>query len=170
MKGKDPEKTFHGTLLRAIDKTLRDDMERNLIEGYFILDEFGLDIAVFIEPKDGIITSKFLELKAFVGQRPNGVGFGNRNGEGIQVTLLLLDEAQLKLADQVIRWILVDGTKPKGEPRYFIFNNTTAKKVTMGNVSRGKQNNLNIKRLYESVPSITWEELLEAVETFLIDK
>lgn len=170
VKGKNPEKTFHSILREAVEETLRNSKERNLIEEYFVLDEFGLDIAVFIEPKGGSIISKFLELKAFVGQRPSGVGFGNNKGLGTQIDLLLLDDSQLKLADRVIRWILVDGRKPKGTDRYFIFNSAIAREAVMGNVSRGKQNNLNVNRLYELVFPMTWGELLRAVEEFLIGK
>lgn len=77
----------------------------------------------------------------------------------------MLGDQQLNLADQVIRWILVDGIKPKGTSRFAIFDNKQAKSAAMGGVSKGKQNNLQVNKLMRS--AITWDKLSEALEHFL---
>ena len=94
---------------------------------YVFLEEFGLDIAVFLKRVDNRTSICFFELKAFVGSRQGGVGFGNRRGEGTQVEILLLRENKLKLMNHFIRWILVDGTKSRGTIRHAIFDNEQAR-------------------------------------------
>ncbi|MEA4836091.1 MAG: hypothetical protein VB133_13280 [Anaeromusa sp.] len=80
----------------------------------------------------------FFELKAFVGSRAGGVVFGNSKGKGTQVDILLMAEAQIKVLDECVFWILVDGTKPVGEKRYVLFTSTEAKRVAMNGVQAGK--------------------------------
>jgi len=48
-------------------------------------------------------TVRFLELKAFVGSSQGGVKFGDQQGKGPQVDILLLKNSQLNLANQFIR-------------------------------------------------------------------
>lgn len=113
---------------------------------------------------NGHFTAHFFELKAFVGSRQGG-GFGNQKGEGSQVDLLLLGNSQLSLANQFIRWLLVDGTRPKESSRFAIFDNNEAKNAAMGDVRRGKQNNLRVNDLMKS--AITWTQLIESIRTFI---
>ena len=112
-QGFNPEETFR----EAVIETLRNLLEQKRIAGslveYFILQDFGLDIAVFMKWSNNRFTVRFFELKAFVGSRQGGVGFGNQQGKGPQVDILLLENTQLNLANQFIRWLLVDSTRPK---------------------------------------------------------
>ncbi len=165
IKGCGPEETFHRAIKNEIEEILsRMKSDRSLIE-YFILDKFGLDLAIFMKWFDGSSTIRLFEIKAFVRSRQGGVGFGNRRGEGSQVDLLLLQEKQLILADEFIRWILVDGTKPKGTRRYAIFSSREAKSAAMGGVKRGKQNNLRVNQLMRN--ALTWDQLSEELKRFL---
>lgn len=162
VQGSKPEDTFQKAITEEIKKIL-EKKSQSLVE-YFILPNFGLDVAVFMQWPD-CSTARFFELKAFVGSRQGGVGFGNQHGEGLQVDLLLLGSSQLKLADQLIRWMLVDGTRPIGSRRFVIFNNDQAKNSAMGGVSRGKQNNLRVNNLIAN--AITWDDLSAELESFL---
>ena len=146
IKGYAPEETFHRAIKNEVEEILNCMKSNGSLSEYFILDKFGLDLAIFMKRFDSGSTVRFFELKAFDLDK-GGVGFGNRRGEGSQVDLLLLPEQQLILADEFIRWMLVDGTKPKGTRRYAIFSSREAKSATMGGVKRGKQNNLRVNQL-----------------------
>ena len=165
IQGSNPEDTFQAAVVKELKKFLEEKKINGTLEEYFILKNFGLDIAIFMKWSDGQVTARFFEFKAFVGSRPDGVGFGNQKGEGVQVDLLLLGNSQLSLANQFIRWILVDGTRPRGLSRFAIFDNNEAKNAAMGGVSRGKQNNLRVKYLMKN--AITWTQLIESIKTFI---
>lgn len=118
---------------------------------FVLIESFGLDVAVFATP-NGHDRAAFFELKAFVGQRAGGVGFGNRKGFGPQVDLLFDQIAGthrepdgLRRLDRNIRWLLADGTRPPGSARYAIFTSEQAQAAAVGGVRTGKQNNLRIK-------------------------
>ena len=165
VKGRNPE----GALRRAIGEEIRRILdqkkaEASLIE-YFVLQNFGLDLAVFAKWADNRSSIRFLELKAFVGSRQGGVGLGNQRGEGSQIDLLLLGNQQLSMADQLIRWILVDGTAPKGGKRYALFDNKQAKNAATGGLRRGKQNNLRVRELMRN--AVSWDRLSEELDHFL---
>lgn len=130
------------------------------------MESFGLDLAVVVKWPDGSSSFKLLELKAFVGSRQGGVGVGTSSGQGSQIDLLMLDDEQLDLCDEFIRWIFVDGTEPEGTKRYAFFATSNAKNATMGTVLRGKQNNLRVSDLRKNL--ISWNELLAQLEQFLI--
>lgn len=166
IKGQNPEGTFQIAIKKEITKMLDQKIIDDILKEYIILEKFGLDIAVFLKWADNRSSIRFFELKAFVGSRQGGVGFGNRRGEGSQVELLLLGDRKLGLADQFIRWILADGTKSKGIERFVIFNNKQAKNSAMGSVKKGKQNNFRVNVLMRK--AITWNKLLEEIEHFLI--
>ena len=159
-----PEAILQEAVTHEIEKILEKSKDKSLVE-YFILPHFGLDIAVFIH-RNGHFTGRFLEFKAFVGSRQGGVGFGNGQGDGSQVDLLLLEATKLHSANQYIRWILMDGTKPFGTKRFAVFDNSLAKAAAMGGVSRGKQNNLRVKSLMTA--AITWDDLSRELESFLL--
>ncbi len=165
-KGYKPEETFRDAIVEAINNFLQEKVAAGSLKAYFILKNFGLDIAVFIEWPNNRFSVRFFELKAFVGSRKGGVGFGNPQGKGSQVDILLLDDLQLKLANQFVRWLLVDGTKPNGESRYVIFDNIKARNVAMGGVDSNKQNNLSIKGLEDMFT--TWDKFLENLNEFLL--
>ena len=163
-QGSEPEETFERALIEELQAILdRKKQELSLIE-YFLLPRFGVDVAVFMQWQ-GHSSVRFLELKAFVGSRPGGVGFGNQRGDGPQVDLLLLKDSELHLADKYIAWVLVDGTIPAGSKRFIFFNNTQAKSAAMRTVSRGKQNNFRVKAL--SSKALTWDDLSAQLATFL---
>lgn len=165
VKGYAPEETFRRAIKKEIEEILsRMKSDGSLIE-YFILDKFGLDLAIFIKRFDGSYTVRLFEIKAFTGSRQGGVGFGNQSGEGSQVDLLLLPKEQMILADEFIRWILVDCTKPKGTPRYAIFSSREAKIAAMGGVKRGKQNNLRVNELMRN--AVPWDQLSNELKRFL---
>jgi len=55
----------------------------SLIE-YFILEDFGLDIAVFMKWPNNHFTVRFFELKAFVGSSQGGVKFVINKVKGLK--------------------------------------------------------------------------------------
>jgi len=160
-QGKNPEKSLHIALVSHL-KMVGEEIGRELI----ILDEFGLDIAIFYA-KEQQVVSRFIELKTFVGSRQGGVGIGNGRGYGVQIDLLLLPDKQLELLNDSILWILGFGTMPIGTSRYKIFSCVDAKNAAMGGINRGKQNNLRISDLAKDL--LTWKELLESTFSFIID-
>jgi hypothetical protein len=125
-----------------------------------IVEGFGLDIAVFSES-----AVRFLEVKAFGGQRVGGVGFGDRHGYGTQMHLLLCDDGVLPLFDKSIRWIYADGTKSPGTARYALFTCAKAKNSAMNSVCRGKQNNLRLAELRDCL--VPWPRLCDDIGSFL---
>lgn len=161
IRGVGPEKKLQDAIKAEIEELLE---QKQLLLDFFILPNFGLDLAVFMKWTNRS-TARFLELKAFIGSRQGGVGFGNQRGNGTQVDFLLLPQSQIALSDQFCRWILVDGTRPRGSARFAIFGNNQARKAAMGGVRRGKQNNLRVKTLMSN--AITWDELSQALESFL---
>lgn len=164
----DPEETFREAVIEALRNFLEQKKAEGTLIEYFILEDFGLDIAVFMKWSDNRSTVRFFELKAFVGSRQGGVGFGDSRGRGPQVDLLLHKDPQLDLANKFIRWLLVIGTKPKGKDRFVIFDNIQAKNAAMGGVKRGKQNNFRISSLEKN--AMTWDKLLEKLEEFLVSR
>jgi hypothetical protein len=106
---------------------------------FVLVPHFGLDIALFFE-RDGRRHLILLEAKAFGGQRPVGVGFGNSQGEGPQVDILLCEDRLLTLFDSCVRWALADATQPVGSARYGLFTSAEMKASVMAGVGRGKQN------------------------------
>lgn len=163
-----PEETLRQAVMSEITELLsskKNAHEEKPLEEFFVLTNFGLDIAVFMKwPVSSEV--RLLEIKAFVGSRQGGVGIGNQKGHGNQIDLLLLPGRHLALADQLARWILGDGTRPKGSPRYVIFSNTKARDSAMGGVRRGKQNNLRVSSLFEN--GLTWDELSGRLDSFLL--
>ena len=166
-KGTDPERCFQEAIKQEINELLRDKSSRNRagsLARFFVLEGFGLDLAVFLEWWDARRVVKLLELKAFVGSRQGGVGFGDRKG-GRQVDLLSLSSSDLALADHFSRWILVDGTLPYGEKRFALFCNSEARDAAMGGVRRGKQNNLRISSVMQHADN--WDSLSNKLGAFL---
>lgn len=162
---RNPHSMFKDAIVKELEEILKQTKLSQALVEYFVLTEFGLDVAVFMQWPNRL-SLRMLELKAFVGSRQGGVGFGNGKGEGPQVDLLLLGNTRLHLADQYIRWILVDGTKPSGTKRFTIFDNSRAKSEAMGDVSRGKQNNLRISPLMTG--AVTWDDLSRELQSFLM--
>jgi len=157
----DEFKDFIERIIRAI---LNDLKERSTITNYYILRDFGFDLAIFID-KNGLPIVRFLELKIYKGQRAGGVGFGNQRGEGPQVEVLIGSGDTLLLFNKFLRWLLFDALTPKGERRYIFFDNFVAKECAMGEVRKGKQNNFNINKLRKY--AITWSKLLDELNEFL---
>lgn len=131
---------------------------------HFVLEDFGLDLAVLIRWPGRRPAVKFLELKAFVGSRQGGIGFGNRDGRGCQVDLLMQGQKELAAA-QFCRWIVADVTKERGTPRFWILTNLEARNAAMKSVERGKQNNLSVKRMPGR--ALTWHNLKGELKAFL---
>jgi hypothetical protein len=161
-----PEGKFREAVINAIEKILEDKKEAGSLVEYFRLEDFGLDIAFFMEWSDNRSTVRFLELKAFVGSRKGGVGFGDAQGRGLQVDILYRENSQLELANRFIRWLLVDCTRNKGSERFVIFDNIQAEAAAMGGVGRRKQNNFRINALIKN--ATTWDRFLKKLEEFLI--
>lgn len=159
-----PEETFQSALIEEIRMILEKKKESNNLQEYIILTSFGLDIAIFIKRRNGSKTY-FIEVKAFVGSRPGGVGFGNQKGEGSQIDLLSLDDNLLSIADEFTRWVLVDGTKNSGQNRFVLFDCRKAKMAAMNGVQRGKQNNLKVNSLMSE--AILWDDLSKQLDSFL---
>lgn len=144
------------------------ELIRNLLDGrnadYILLERFGLDISVILRNRK-FFEFVFFELKYFCGYRPGGVGFGNGSGEGSQVDILIQDESRMRIFDSSIRWILFDSTKKTCDPRFAFFSCEEAKKAAMGEVSYGKQNNINLNKLRTQF--ITWPLLVDRITNFI---
>jgi hypothetical protein len=157
IKGENPEEQLQRAVKAEVTSILEHKKsEKSLVE-YFIIERFGLDIAIFIRWIDSHFSVRFLELKAFIGSRQGGVGFGNQNGEGPQVDLLLMEDQRLNIAEQFIHWVLLDGTRKRGTPRFAMFDNERARHAAMGGVGRRKQNNFRVNELVQK--AVTWDEL-----------
>jgi len=160
-----PERAFQNVLKKEIASILEKKKADGQLFEYCIFEGFGLDIAIFLKWSNNECSTKFFELKAFTGQRQGGVGFGNGQGRGAQVDILLRSTTQLTFLNRFMRWILVDGTEKSGTSRYAMFDNSYAKKAAMGIAQRGKQNNFRINDLMDK--PFSWAELSREIEVFL---
>ncbi len=104
-------------------------------------------------------------MKAYGGQRPGGIGFGNQNGEGPQVDLLI-DANEIANRGQDIRWAFADGTREVGSKRYALLTSSQACEAAMGRVGRSKQNNFRLSALRDQW--VTWTEFCEKLKLFVI--
>lgn len=109
---------------------------------------------------------RFIEFKAYAGQRPGGIGFGDQKGRGPQVDLLMLPDALLVSLASTVTWCFADLTIPKGQRRYSAISCAEAKHAAMGKIGHGKQNNFRIKDALAR--PLTWDELISALENFLL--
>ena len=166
LKGYNPEETLQRAIKEEICKILDKKEAEGTLMTYFVLERFGLDLTVVMKWSDNRCLIRLLELKAFVGSRQGGVGIGNQSGEGSQIDLLLLNVRQMSLCDEFIRWLLIDGTRPRDTARFAFFGMMTAKNAAMGVVRKGKQNNLRVNQLMEE--ALTWNELSRNLEQFLV--
>lgn len=154
-----PEKKFESEIIGAIHAIL----DESGCE-YLVVPRFGVDIGVVIRNASGTRV-RFLEVKCFNSARAGGVGFGNGGGTGLQIEILLHPVEAVRLLDDVVRWILVDATRPPGSPRYALFTCSTAKAAAMGGVAPGKQNNLRLSAFADRF--ITWAALIDELRGFL---
>jgi len=67
MKGHSPEATLQSAIKSEVDKMLNERRAMGMLATFFILEYFGLDLAVSMKWADGRYSFKLLELKAFVG-------------------------------------------------------------------------------------------------------
>lgn len=156
------EETFQAASLAALRERL--DGELATAFHYAIIEPFGLDAAVIVRSgtKTGL---RLIEFKAFAGQRPSGVGFGNRRGEGPQVDLLALPDALLAVVDPWVRWCFADLSQPRGEARYSVITSVEARTCAMGGVRPGKQNNFSIRQALAR--PLTWDAFLDELHRFV---
>lgn len=147
-----------------------DDFERAIIQHIValpalqnggILRHFGLDVAVLCPTG-----FKFLECKVYSGASGR-IGFGNGAGEGPQVDLLLFSPEALGRLNTSVRWLFADLTRPVATPRFAVLTATEAKAAAAGQVSKGKQNNFNPRRVFAA--PLAWGELLQTLAVFLTD-
>jgi hypothetical protein len=164
--GRKPEAVLQKAISNAI---LARAQERNI--PFVLIKGSALDLVVFSGNKEAPRV-RMLELKAFVGGRPGGVGFGDQRGQGAQVDLLWdslcnrpRSARELALSDTFVRWILGYGLKPMGTARYAFFTCLDAQNAAMGGVGPGKQNNLKVSA-FEGV-LINWSELINRAAEFL---
>lgn len=132
---------------------------------YVILRDFGLDIAVFITTPEHFLF-RCIELKVY---KPSSgrIGVGNQRGEGRQIDILLLNAGKLALLDVFCRWIIADSSRGIGTPRYVFCTNSDVKEHIMGQVRRGKQNNIS-PHIFNTMKLLTWNDLSTELEKFLI--
>ncbi len=165
MGGPRAESLLQDGVLAEINAVLNEERSTGRLSGSFVVRRFGLDICVFMRHQDKT-TVKFFELKAFAGQRPGGIGFGNQRGEGVQIDLLQGQPDQLLIADEFIRWIIWDATQPKGSKRFACLTSTFVRSTAMGaGVTPGKQNNFRIHDLMAN--AVTWDQLSNELKSFL---
>lgn len=154
-----PESVFEAAILEAA-RALANQRDCRCL----VVPKFGLDLAFFLE-NNGRVYVRFLEAKVYAAGRPGGVGFGTPRGEGPQVELLLGAGRDLELLDTAVRWVLADATRQAGTARYALFDCRHAKAAAMGEVRKGKQNNLRLSSLQDCF--VTWSDLLEQLSQFL---
>jgi hypothetical protein len=131
---------------------------------FVLIEHFGLDLALWLGTPPAL-KSIFLEFKVCLSQSGR-VGFGNRQGKGNQVDLLMLGSSDLSRLEDRIRWIIADGSMQPGSSRYAFISSETVKSAAMGGVERGKQNNFRIKEVMSQ--GMTWEQLLDMLSEFLL--
>lgn len=157
-------------LENAIAAAVEDALGRNSIRAV-VLRGFGLDLAIFTE-KAGAARACFFEIKAFAAHHGR-CGFGNERGEGNQIRLLF-DEAtqaprdalQVKIFDPTVRWILGNRSQPVNSKRFLFFTCKQAQDAASNGVKPGKQNNLRLSAFDHLW--IAWPELIERIETFVL--
>jgi len=154
-----PESAFEEAIVDAVR-----DLVREARCGCVVVPKFGLDVALFIGTERGAF-ARFLEVKVYAAGRLAGVGFGTPGGAGPQVELLLNTDSDLRIVDDTIRWVLADATRPRGSARYALFDSRAARAAAMGEVRRGKQNNLRIGALAKGY--MPWTDLLQELRRFL---
>jgi hypothetical protein len=155
-----PESVFQSAVIEEVKEILNKANQR-----FFLIEGFGLDIALFISRRTETAI-KFLEVKVFNAGRPGGVGLGTPKGQGPQVELLLKSSLELATLDSLVQWIYADATKPKGSARYALFSSVAAQAAVMRSVEKGKQNNLRISSLKESL--VSWPQLFALLSEFLL--
>lgn len=156
-----PEFVFEAAVIEVVR-----DLVREQGCDCVVVPRFGLDVALFLG-KNGHTYSRFLEAKVYAAGRPGGVGFGTQAGQGPQVELLLCSEKDLSLLDTSVRWILADATRQPGTKRYALFDSRRAKAAAMGEVRKGKQNNLKISGIQDCF--VAWTALVEQLREFLFE-
>ncbi|HAA47604.1 MAG TPA: hypothetical protein DCE03_03840 [Synergistaceae bacterium] len=165
IKGSKPEETLKNSLLQELMEALTQAQSEETIEEFFILPEFGFDLAVFIQ-KEGLIRSRFLNMKIYTGTRPKTVEIGDQKGSGNEMEILLLNKSRISMAEEAFRWVLCDITKQKGNRRYSIFSPEQAKEGLFGGLNKKKQNSIKLGSVM-TFP-LTWDELSVHVVSFLI--
>ena len=156
-----PEREFQKELVELISVLLT----RKAVQ-HVIVERFGLDVGVFLGTPSSTRLRLF-EVKTYGAQRSGGVGFGNREGVGPQVDLLLCEESRLWLFDSSVRWAYADATQEPGTCRYGLLGCASIKRAAMGNaVTRGKQNNIRVSALRSSL--VDWSRFTEQVGAFLL--
>jgi hypothetical protein len=164
IKGSKPEETLKNSLLQELMEALTQAQSEETIEEFFILPEFGFDLAVFIQ-KEGLIRSRFLNMKIYTGTRPKTVEIGDQKGSGNEMEILLLNKSRISMAEEAFRWVLCDITKQKGNRRYSIFSPEQAKEGLFGGLNKKKQNSIKLGSVM-TFP-LTWDELSVHVVSFL---
>jgi hypothetical protein len=104
--------------------------------------------------------------KAYTGQRPGGIGFGNQSGEGPQVDLLMLSDELPASPDSLVRWCFADLTLQRGQSRYSLLTCIEVKRAAMGTIGHGRQNNFRVKDVFAG--SMNWLTLLDKLEEFVL--
>ncbi|HAG22742.1 MAG TPA: hypothetical protein DCG87_05545 [Synergistaceae bacterium] len=165
IKGSKPEETLKNSLLQELMEALTQAQSEETIEEFFILPEFGFNLAVFIQ-KEGLIRSRFLNMKIYTGTRPKTVEIGDQKGSGNEMEILLLNKSRISMAEEAFRWVLCDITKQKGNRRYSIFSPEQAKEGLFGGLNKKKQNSIKLGSVM-TFP-LTWDELSVHVVSFLI--
>ena len=160
VQGLNPESALHRAVVSEVHRVLVQNGAR-----FILVEKFGLDIGVFVQ-HNGKEYARFIEIKAFVGSRAGGVGFGNSRGDGPQVDILIQPTTKLAILDDMVLWLLGMGNLPKGRPRYAMFSSVDAKKAAMGTVQRGKQNNLRVSDFQNTL--VTWEQVADELRKFLL--
>jgi hypothetical protein len=157
-----PEEQFRKAIVSALKELLEQKRLEKKCTEYFIMNDFLFDVAIFIKTPNNTVL-RFFELKAYVAYRKGRVNIS----KGPQLDLLRQDDSNLNLADESVRWLLVDGTLNKGDKRFFIFDSIKAKKAVK-NLENKEQAHYNLKVEDLRQCALTWGHFLEKIETFLL--
>lgn len=151
----------------ALQKAITFEVNR-ILEGsclpFVLIEHFGLDLALWLGTPPAL-KSMFLEFKVYLSQSGR-LGFGNGQGKGNQVDLLMLGPSDFSHLEDRIRWIIADGSMQPGSSRYAFIPSEIVKSAAMGGVARGKQNNIRINEVMSR--GVTWDQLLDKLSEFLL--
>ena len=153
-----PEEAFEASVLALLEAGMS-----GLRQRVFIVQHFGLDIAIFIGDTESSAKTLFIEVKSYSAQRMGGVGFGDGKGRGPQVEILLAGPGGP--ADGNVRWAFVDATRGFGTARYALVDCDAARIASMGGVAHGKQNNFRMSAL--SPYLVGWREFCKQLVDFV---
>jgi hypothetical protein len=146
-----------------------------------VITGFGLDVAIFTENTDRVARTCFIEAKVATiesGRINIGPQFSKtyQPDLGNQIALFfergtrtLRSQSQIELLDRCVRWVVADLSQPINSRRFVFFSCIEAPQVAANaKFALTKQNNFSLPLIRSRLEWITWIEVLERIEDFII--